>query len=80
MPHLQECCIENGMGYSLQSDPAADPIMEIITGSSKFKILSHALEMGLFDELEAMNGPATSAAVAKRCGFDQDITERSSTC
>lgn len=60
----------------LMSDPAADTILQIIHGATKFKIMSQCLEMGFFDELETLGEPCTAAVIAKRCGYDPVVTER----
>ncbi|XP_041373402.1 acetylserotonin O-methyltransferase-like [Gigantopelta aegis] len=60
----------------LKSDSAADPIMDLVQGARRLKILVQVLELGLFDEIEAFGEPVTALGLSRKCGYNLDVTER----
>lgn len=63
-------------GLDLHSDPSADPIMDIIAGGTRYKIMMQCLEIGLFDEIESLGEACTAESIAKKCGYDVAVLER----
>ncbi|XP_062606096.1 uncharacterized protein LOC134267906 [Saccostrea cucullata] len=58
------------------SDPSADPIMDIIAGATRYKIMMQCIEIGLFDEIESLGETCTAETIAKKCGYDVSVLER----
>ncbi|XP_069138435.1 acetylserotonin O-methyltransferase-like [Argopecten irradians] len=58
----------------LQSDQAANVIVDIIAGATRYKIMQQCLEAGVFDNLESHGEPCTADVFAKKHNYEPKLT------
>lgn len=71
--HVNQEVNENS---TLRSDPDSACILGILDGAFRYKIMIQAIELGIFDELEANPKPLTARALANKKDFNLLMTEK----